>query len=457
MALMLTNKSKIFFTVTIITLSGVLGFLVWRVNQPDTVAPTESEAGGELPPPPPGGGVPMEQYPCECCDGETVKVDIENDGSIPWYIDWKTTCETACENGHDEWKPTSPDNCGEPVTECDCVAWGSVGRSCGYFCQFPAGTQAAVDAKAKETCSPQVAMCKFVSNGTNQVVIEEYDSSHVCYEKLDQCQNPYSDDKCVEVEAVCGDGKVDEGESCDPDALPTGCTTGYTCEDDCTCSAPSRPSLCGSTTISTTSVTDNASIIMTSQTSGDTANYFTYAVYNMDNLYSANNPKPVCVPGSVTWEHNCPVGTMPLILSDPSTATRTSGTVTFKTEDVFVNDYFWNNQKVDSVKISAYFLKTGGLISLPDTNCQEYLTYNAPAVVPEPEVEPEIEPQPGVTTPQTGILDSLIGKFVVGILFILLGKAVYTLPNYLFLSNSKEDGYIKSRERFERKASKLES
>ena len=46
MALRLTKTSKVIFAISIVVLSGALGYLVWRVNQPDTVAPTESEAGG---------------------------------------------------------------------------------------------------------------------------------------------------------------------------------------------------------------------------------------------------------------------------------------------------------------------------------------------------------------------------------------------------------------------------
>ena len=34
----------------------------------------------------------------------------------------------------------------------------------------------------------------------------------------------------------CGNGKVDSGEQCDPAASPTGCFTGETCDDHCTCS-----------------------------------------------------------------------------------------------------------------------------------------------------------------------------------------------------------------------------
>ncbi|MGH7893522.1 MAG: hypothetical protein ACREQL_02585, partial [Candidatus Binatia bacterium] len=36
---------------------------------------------------------------------------------------------------------------------------------------------------------------------------------------------------------VCGDGTVNPGEACDPNATPTGCATGSLCQADCTCLA----------------------------------------------------------------------------------------------------------------------------------------------------------------------------------------------------------------------------
>lgn len=47
MNLILTKRSKILFTVAILSLSTILGYLIWRVNQSDTVAPTDSCASAE--------------------------------------------------------------------------------------------------------------------------------------------------------------------------------------------------------------------------------------------------------------------------------------------------------------------------------------------------------------------------------------------------------------------------
>ena len=51
MAIRLTKKNSIIFAVIIVILCGSLGYLVWRVNQPETTAPTESEAAQPCDPP----------------------------------------------------------------------------------------------------------------------------------------------------------------------------------------------------------------------------------------------------------------------------------------------------------------------------------------------------------------------------------------------------------------------
>jgi len=51
MAIRLTKKNSVIFAVVIVILCGSLGYLVWRVNQPETTAPTGSEAAQPCNPP----------------------------------------------------------------------------------------------------------------------------------------------------------------------------------------------------------------------------------------------------------------------------------------------------------------------------------------------------------------------------------------------------------------------
>lgn len=459
MAIRLTKKSKVVFAISIILLSSVLGYFVWRVNQPDTVAPTDSEAGGgtELPPgtipgPPVEGGV---EIICTCCDYNSSTNMTKVTVSVSTVSEQIEKCREACTE-YDGWRGDSDNNCGVPLDACYCEINSRIGNSCGYNCHFPDGTQATVNSEAEKTCTPKIAMCYGklipIEEGSSkfrletEIKIENYTSSHICYGLTDQCKNPYAPDPCKQVEPMCGDGNIDDGESCDPKATPNGCATGETCENDCTCSPPGRPSLCKTTTISSSTLSDGQSVTMTSETNGSLADYYTYAVYNTDNPYSPGNPKPVCVPGTVSWSNNCPTGTQPLIFKDLDTTTaRTKGSVTFSAEDIFVNDAFWDNQKVRNVSITAYFSLKGGLTSLPDDNCKEVLTYLTP--------DQPTPPPAGETVPQTALFDSTLERISVGFVLLVVGFFVYNLPSYYFIRKPKKVDYT-YREKFEKKMSK---
>jgi hypothetical protein len=44
--------------------------------------------------------------------------------------------------------------------------------------------------------------------------------------------------------ATCGDGAIDPGEACDPDAVPTGCPPGAMCRSNCICEVPCSGPVC---------------------------------------------------------------------------------------------------------------------------------------------------------------------------------------------------------------------
>ncbi len=47
---------------------------------------------------------------------------------------------------------------------------------------------------------------------------------------------------CEDIHLSCGNGVIDSGEACDPNADPTGCATGETCNNACVCVIPNLPS-----------------------------------------------------------------------------------------------------------------------------------------------------------------------------------------------------------------------
>lgn len=75
-----------------------------------------------------------------------------------WIMTTESNTGSAC--GGCGWSPTPVPNPGTQ-TDCSCESYtNSDGRKCGVNCSFPAGTQAKVDAKANETGKPHIAMCR---------------------------------------------------------------------------------------------------------------------------------------------------------------------------------------------------------------------------------------------------------------------------------------------------------
>ncbi len=215
MAVRLTNTSKIIFAISIVLLSALLGFLIWRVNQESQLDPTDSDAGG-------GGTGCSAAATAACYDSEWCKnnsgfMDCYENGELCGTVacgdakrckccdgNWVTTnsgsCADACEDAgrKGEFGTKACDD--TPVVKCVCDSWSN---GCGVNCTFPSGTQGQVDAKASGTCKAYIAMCN-VNNGS--VTIEEYKPGHPCYGKKDECKNPYAEDDCTPAN-VCDGGE----------------------------------------------------------------------------------------------------------------------------------------------------------------------------------------------------------------------------------------------------------
>ncbi len=208
----ITKKGRIIILACfMLVLAGAGGYLLWRVNQEDTVAPEDSEAGG-------GGGTGCSSSAtatcvancgsfngfkqcyengaycgtvtcgtakrCHCCDGNWVTI---NSGE----------CTDACSGNGGVYGNCDDDT---TVVKCSCASWGD---GCGTNCTFPSGTQSSVNSAAKKDCSPKVAMCNV---STGKVSIEDYGPGHPCYNKLSQCNNPYAGNPCTEVKNSCDAG-----------------------------------------------------------------------------------------------------------------------------------------------------------------------------------------------------------------------------------------------------------
>jgi hypothetical protein len=184
-----TTKVLVILMVALI-LGGSGGYLLWRINQDKTVAPTDSDAGGS--------GTAGTSYCCrfKCCDGTWIARNCNTTGTYDGIcdgIDMKSLC-----SGNGGYGSCSSD---VTIVKCSCKSWGA--GMCGVDCTFPSGTKAAVEAAAKKDCKDKVAMCD-VSTGTTK--IQDYNSSHVCYGKLEECKNPYAPNPCKSATNTCDDG-----------------------------------------------------------------------------------------------------------------------------------------------------------------------------------------------------------------------------------------------------------
>jgi hypothetical protein len=163
---------------------------------------------------------------------------------------------------------------------------------------------------------------------------------------------------------------------------------------------PARQSICGSASISSISPARGTNItIKSSVKDGMTANYFSYPVYNLDNLYSPANPKPVCVKtgGDYTGNTaNCPSGTYQLTFLDPNTTTiRQTGSRTVSYANLFVTDASTGKALVHA-QILAYFELGSGPFSLPDPKCVVYANAvgGTGTPTPTPTPKPTFVPRP---------------------------------------------------------------
>lgn len=172
---------------------------------------------------------------------------------------------------------------------------------------------------------------------------------------------------------------------------------------NCVVSVEARQDWCVSSSITSGSLLPGQSTTITS-VSKTQVNNFTYALYNLDNLYGPSNPKPVCVTsgGDVTnIQGSCPSGTYHLRYKDTNTALRTTGSRTVTYEQIFVADRNNNNQAVQRLQVLAFFQVDNGAISLPNPACVVYANQAVATPLPTPTPIPTPTPSPSPSSTPT--------------------------------------------------------
>lgn len=152
---------------------------------------------------------------------------------------------------------------------------------------------------------------------------------------------------------------------------------------------PARPALCQSATISSSTLSSGGSLTITSTANTSDIKTFTYAFYNLDNLYGPNNPKPIFFVANTHY-----------VRSDSTTppVNPPSHSVTINYDEINKQDLNWSSQKPTKIQVNAYFTNSQGGFSLPDARCvvKFNITLASPTATPVP---PTNTPTPTSTVP----------------------------------------------------------
>ncbi len=483
MALRLNKTSKIVFAISIVILSGALGFLLWRVNQVDTTAPEESEAGENwcncCDHPKSGGSIPecggSNNTPCSCTyaadqcnndDGSTMSqctVSECTEGSdCSEHCVWPQVnyCDRV-ENGVCICK-SPPNNCGTS-TPCE------INCPDGYSeCSSGAGCE---PREQKCTC-PDCDNDYYVQIKCKQDTVApvcgdgKKDSTEACDYKASPtgCKSGYTCTnkcKCVAT-ATCGDGKVDSGEDCDPKASPTGCNTGSTCLSDCSCSAVIEDT-CGDGTL------DSGEECESGDPSGNSCAWadcnqstclckalsITKSVVESCIDEGTDNPKAllsytITVANSGT-EDRTVTKIEDVLDSKLSTASIVPTGITSPgvySSGKILWDYQTTNLIVKGGETKRYTYK----VEIDKDNFGEYsntVTLTRSTGVTSV-ASSNIVADCVITIPQTGIFDSTLGRILAGVTLLIIGSIVYNIPNRVLVVKRK-DRINKYRVRFEKK------
>ncbi len=474
MALRLTKTSKIIFAISIVILSGALGFLIWRVNQEESTGPEDSEAGSS------NNGACW-----DCCTASEFEYDENGNKYCPGGS--LCACTVKCGDGVTINKQCNMGD-SEACTNCYHAAPGdddpvggvecNIGSQCNKTCYWPEvnycnsnGTCTCKSTSnncgdSEPSCQPKCPSgyteCSGSSCGSNT-------KTATCSAVCSGCDNKYTykitcDKDSTPIASSCGDGKVDTGEDCDPNASPTGCNTGSTCLNDCSCSAVTEDT-CGDGTLDTgeecevgdptgnscTWVNCNQSTCLCKALS------ITKGVIESCIDEGTENPKAqltytVTVANSGTEDRTVTKIEDVLdskILTNSIIPTNITSPGTYSNGKILW-DYQTTNLIVKGGETKVYTYK----VQIDKENFGEYtntVTLTRSTGVTS-EASSKIIADCVIEVPQTGIFDSTLGRIGIGLALLVIGGIVYTIPNRMLIVHKKENTY-KYREGFEKKVS----
>lgn len=437
MAFRINKTSKIIFAISIVILSGALGFLLWRVNQEETTAPGEGLAG---------------ETECCCPDQDDNCVDcicVYTQG----YCEYSPKLPVCDET----WNCYEGSDCNDEVScEWPSVAYCNLGK-----CECKSGDNGCTNSShCSVSCPSGYDLCTGSSCKDSIEV--------TCEGECSGCGNAYYYAiECVkEPEPSCGDGKVDSGEECDYKASPTGCKTGSTCTNKCKCEAIAVvEDTCGDGKLDTGEQCESGNPTGTSCLWADCDQTSCLCLTDLNISKTVvescidegtENPKAqlmytVRVRNSSTVEGEIAKIEDLLdskILTASIIPTEITGGGVYSSGKI-VWDYLNGPISVGAGETKTYTYKVV-------IDKDHFGTYSNEASLFTPSSENPLKANASiiadcvVTIPQTGIFDSTLGRILAGVTLLIVGSIVYNIPNRVLVIKEK-DKVSKYRIRFEKK------
>lgn len=190
-----------------------------------------------------------------------------------------------------------------------------------------------------------------------------------CYDISISCSCAPSCNDCTP--PACPAGSAETPSTGDAYKFTTTCSRGSGCDpanNTRTCYWQ-RQNLCSSATGTPTYLKPGQSSTVTS-TANTSVNTFFYAFYNRDNPSLTNivcSATPIA--GWATTQGNCAPGTYQLMRTNTYTTARTSETISFPANSIFVNDTNYGGTLAKNLQVNAYYIIDGRPISFPNISC----------------------------------------------------------------------------------------
>ncbi len=466
MKLRLTKTSKIVFPIAIVLLSVALGFLVWRVNQPEKhLAAVDTEAAStfcqdaDL-------VLTVSKHVCgkncfsfsgdyeyQCPPQQIFTINVPKEGTydLKGVVGRGHCDENGCQcqnneefylkiNGkvginpvEDDITSSSPSLCIETTIQQDL----------GEF-DLKEGSNTVFMNTAAPTC---LSRNQYPPNSVNLYKICLYAESSCGDEVVDieageECDPPESSctvggksgtcsNECTcDVNPFCGDGNLDPNETCEL-GDPTGseCTWTSCNQTTCTCLAPGLNISKSVVESCNGEGTQNPVSQLTYTIKVENTGPGIGSVLKIEDVLDSKvvsagiTPSGITTPGQysngvILWDFS----SSPLVVEAGSSQTYTY------------------TLSVDKENFGLYD-NTVTLTPTQGNALQAVASISADCEIVEPSV------------PQTGLFDTTLGRISVGFLLLLVGGMVYNIPNKAFIFKSKPVNY-KYRDRFEQKVAK---